>query len=198
MAQDAPSGQTVVPGAQMLALARDRSIPGREAIASSVSEMVANRGSYFKEPEQQLAADILRTLIRDVERFVRSALAVNLAATASAPRDVILALANDDIEVAFPVLSESPPLEDDDLGSVLTEVFTVSVSSDSLYSKRPGWSRQMSRSDMSDLEWAFVKCVLPNKSRGVKRVDDRRLINGIFCTLRVGCPWRDLPSQYGP
>jgi hypothetical protein len=84
------------------------------------------------------------------------------------------------------------------LGNVLTKVFTVSVSSDSLYSKRPGWSRQMSRSDMSDLEWAFIKCVLPNKSRGVKRVDDRRLINGIFYALRVGCPWRDLPSQYGP
>ena len=51
---------------------------------------------------------------------------------------------------------------------------------------------------MSDLEWAFIKCVLPNKSRGVKRVDDRRVINGIFYSLRVGCPWRDLPDQYGP
>ncbi len=56
----------------------------------------------------------------------------------------------------------------------------------------------MSRSDRSDLEWAFIKCVLPNKSRGVKRVDDRRVINGIFYALRVGCPWRDLPDQYGP
>ena len=38
----------------------------------------------------------------------------------------------------------------------------------------------MARSDMSDLEWNFVKVLLPNKSRGVKRVDDRRVINGIF------------------
>ena len=37
-----------------------------------------------------------------------------------------------------------------------------------------------------------------NKSRDVKRVDDRRVINGIFYALRVGCPWRDLPDQYGP
>jgi len=56
----------------------------------------------------------------------------------------------------------------------------------------------MSRSDMSDFEWQFVNCVLPNKSRGVKRVDDRRVLNGIFYVLRVGCPWRDLPDQYGP
>ena len=56
----------------------------------------------------------------------------------------------------------------------------------------------MSRSNMSALEWEFMKCVLPNNSRGVKRVDERRIINGIFYALRVGCPWRDLPSQYGP
>ena len=56
----------------------------------------------------------------------------------------------------------------------------------------------MARSDMSDLEWDFIKQVLPNKPRGVKRVDDRRVINGIFYVLRTGIPWRDLPEQYGP
>ena len=56
----------------------------------------------------------------------------------------------------------------------------------------------MARSDMSDLEWGFIKQVLPNKSRGVKRVDDRRVINGIFYVLRTGIPWADLPEQYGP
>ncbi len=34
----------------------------------------------------------------------------------------------------------------------------------------------MSRSDMGDLEWQFIKSVLPNKSRGVKRVEDRWVI----------------------
>ena len=56
----------------------------------------------------------------------------------------------------------------------------------------------MARSDMSDLEWNFVKVLLPNKPRGVKRVDDRRVINGIFFALRTGIPWRDMPEQYGP
>jgi len=56
----------------------------------------------------------------------------------------------------------------------------------------------MSRFDMSDLEWRFIQCFLPNNSRGVKRVDDRRVINGIFYGLRTGGPWRDLPSRYGP
>ena len=55
----------------------------------------------------------------------------------------------------------------------------------------------MARSDMSDLEWEFIKVVLPNKVRGKKRVDDRRVINGIFYVLRTGIPWADLPADYG-
>jgi len=40
--------------------------------------------------------------------------------------------------------------------------------------------------------------MLPNKPRGIPRVDDRRILNGIFWVLRSGAPWRDLPDSYGP
>ena len=30
------------------------------------------------------------------------------------------------------------------------------------------------------------------------RVDDRRVLNGIFYILRSGSPWADLPERYGP
>jgi transposase len=40
--------------------------------------------------------------------------------------------------------------------------------------------------------------MLPAKPRGVPRVDDRRVLNGIFWVLRSGAPWRDLPALYGP
>ena len=56
----------------------------------------------------------------------------------------------------------------------------------------------MARSDMSDFEWRFIQRTLPTNTRGVKRVDDRRVINGIFYVLRTGIPWADLPDQYGP
>ena len=36
------------------------------------------------------------------------------------------------------------------------------------------------------------------RSRGVPRVDDRRVLNGIFWVLRSGAPWADLPGRYGP
>ena len=39
---------------------------------------------------------------------------------------------------------------------------------------------------------------LLNKPRGVPRVNDRRVLNGIFWVLRSGAPWRDLPETFGP
>ena len=56
----------------------------------------------------------------------------------------------------------------------------------------------MTRFDLTDREWAVIAPLLPNKPRGVPRVDDRRVLNGIFWTLRTGSPWRDLPERYGP
>jgi len=56
----------------------------------------------------------------------------------------------------------------------------------------------MARFDLSDAEWAIIAPLLPNKPRGVPRVDDRRVVNGIFYVLRTGSPWRDLPERYGP
>ena len=44
----------------------------------------------------------------------------------------------------------------------------------------------------------MIQPLLPNKPRGVPRVDDRRVLNGIFWVLRSGAPWRDLPDRYGP
>ena len=54
------------------------------------------------------------------------------------------------------------------------------------------------RDEFSDDEWATIRPMLPSKTRGVPRVDDRRVLNGIFWVLRSGAPWRDLPSSFGP
>lgn len=44
----------------------------------------------------------------------------------------------------------------------------------------------MSRYDLTNFEWRMISPLLPNKSRGVPRVDDRRVLNGIFWVLRSG------------
>jgi hypothetical protein len=35
------------------------------------------------------------------------------------------------------------------------------------------------RYELSDYEWSVIRPMLPNKPRGIPRVDDRRILNGI-------------------
>ena len=44
------------------------------------------------------------------------------------------------------------------------------------------------RYELADYEWTAMKPTLPNKPRGVPRVNDRRVLNGIFWVLRSGDP----------
>lgn len=53
------------------------------------------------------------------------------------------------------------------------------------------------RFNLTDFEWSIIQPHLPNKSRGVPRVYDRRVINGIFWRFRNGSPWADIPERYG-
>ena len=52
------------------------------------------------------------------------------------------------------------------------------------------------RYELTDFEWAAIRSFLPNKPRGIPRVDDRRVLNSIFWVLRSGAPWRDLPQGF--
>jgi transposase len=54
------------------------------------------------------------------------------------------------------------------------------------------------RYELSDFEWSVIAPLLPDKPRGVPRVDDRRVLNGIYWRLRTGSPWADIPERYGP
>lgn len=51
---------------------------------------------------------------------------------------------------------------------------------------------------LSDEAWAVLEPHLPRGLPGKPRVDDRRVISGILHVLKVGCRWRDVPTEYGP
>jgi transposase len=55
------------------------------------------------------------------------------------------------------------------------------------------------RYELSDYEWTAIKPMLPNKPRAVRRVNDRRVLSGIFWLLRSGlhgatCPRLMVPA----
>jgi transposase len=55
------------------------------------------------------------------------------------------------------------------------------------------------RFDLTDQQWAVVEPLLPKpkKSGRPSPWTKRQLIDGIRWRIRVGAPWRDVPTQYG-
>lgn len=55
------------------------------------------------------------------------------------------------------------------------------------------------RHDISDMVWNKLEPLLPGRkgSWGGIAKDNRLFINAVFWILRTGCPWRDLPPDYG-
>ncbi len=56
----------------------------------------------------------------------------------------------------------------------------------------------MRRHELTDFEWKIIEPLLPNKPRGVPRVNDRRVLNGILWRFRTGSPGATSPSGMGP
>jgi transposase len=54
------------------------------------------------------------------------------------------------------------------------------------------------RYQLTDDQWTAIKPNLPNKPRVVPRVNDHRLLTGVFWVRASGTPWRDLRKNLEP
>ena len=56
------------------------------------------------------------------------------------------------------------------------------------------------RAGLTDAQWAVLEPLLPCAGRHGRppKWTKRQLIDGIRWRVRTGCPWRDVPAQYGP
>ncbi len=98
---------------QLLQLAQDTTATGRTQLAQAVSHFFEEQ--QLSHVEQRIASDILLNLIRQAEVDLRQALAERLAVQVTVPHELVVFLANDDENVAAPVLLHSPLLTDVDL-----------------------------------------------------------------------------------
>jgi uncharacterized protein (DUF2336 family) len=96
-------------------LARDSSIEGRSTLAVAIGNLVDDNARQLTTHELALMNDILKKLIQDVARPIRKTLAAKLAKSHNAPREVVEILANDDFDIASPILLKSDLLSDDAL-----------------------------------------------------------------------------------
>jgi uncharacterized protein (DUF2336 family) len=100
-------------------LAEQKTRSGRRDLAETIADLFYAGPSGLSERERTLIFDILRRVIHDAELSVRRRLSGQLAEFGDAPKDLIVALANDEIEVAYPILTRSRALEDEQLIEVV-------------------------------------------------------------------------------
>jgi uncharacterized protein (DUF2336 family) len=94
-------------------LVREPSSKVRADIAQKVA--ASYNSSSFTPKANKIATDILRLLLQDTSRQVRKVLAQELKSQHNAPHDVMIALANDDFDIAEEVLLHSSVLHESDL-----------------------------------------------------------------------------------
>ena len=93
----------------------------REEIYLAVASLYRIQGTGLNNRERELMREILKRLTRDVEMAIRIALAERLAEDTTAPHDLILLLVDDSIEVARPLIINSPLLTESDVLKMIAE-----------------------------------------------------------------------------
>lgn len=52
---------------------------------------------------------------------------------------------------------------------------------------------------LNDKQWLRIAHLLPGKptDKGGRAADNRRFVEAVLFIARTGCPWRDLPKEFG-
>ncbi|MEH6547522.1 MAG: DUF2336 domain-containing protein [Sneathiella sp.] len=103
----------------LIALSKDSSARGRRQLFSNISDLFLTDDNRLSEREHALVTSILTKLLAEIETTLRQNLAEGLAELSDAPHDLISLLANDEIDVARPILFKSHLLEEPDLIEII-------------------------------------------------------------------------------
>lgn len=104
--------------AQLLELAKDNSDLGRTKLVGKTAEQLLSQARDFSQTELSLFGDIFSKLYQFTDSETKEKLATAIALADWAPESLVRAIALDNADIAGPVLSFSPIIEDE----LLTEV----------------------------------------------------------------------------
>jgi uncharacterized protein (DUF2336 family) len=99
----------------LIQLAQEQSSDGRRELLHEITDLFVDSHAVVSEQESHDFAEIVGQLVFDVEMDVRKHLAQRLATLENAPHNLVTMLANDEIDVARPLLVNSPVLQNADL-----------------------------------------------------------------------------------
>lgn len=105
----------------LINLAKGQSEQARRKLIENIADLFLSREGRLTEHQHALMSDILCKLIAEAETSVRKELAVHLAAAGSAPSELTQLLANDQIEIARPILEQCNILQNEDLIAIVRQ-----------------------------------------------------------------------------
>lgn len=166
----------------LMRLARDKSVGSRTKLADIIGSLFFGSTGALSDSEQSIMSDILRQLVQDVEISVRKHLAIQLSNQPEAPHDLVITLANDESEVAFPLLLKSRVLRDQDL---ITIIHHRSLEHQLAISMRDGVTAPVSSALVNTGEETVIKRLLENHNAEIARdtmahlVEQSRRLDGL-------------------
>lgn len=163
-----PAPQTV---SGLLARAKDPSADARQRLLVAVISLCDTQ-----HPTGELAlvlGEIFLTLAAQAERDVRKQLSESLSRVDWAPRALINVLALDEIEIARPVLANSPILQDEDLLRVMVE---ATLEHHIEVARRPNLTGRVADAIIDGGEPATMTALASNRSADISGEGIRRLV----------------------
>lgn len=104
----------------LLQVAQEKSSENRRVLLRQITDMFFDGTSERSVSEKALFEEVVIRATRDLDVSGRTDFANRIADEGDAPRNVILSLARDEIDVARPVLERSAVLTDNDLSAIAT------------------------------------------------------------------------------
>ena len=100
-------------------LTMENSDEGRQKLLREVTDMFMESPETLNEREIAYFGEIMNGMVGQVETMVRQHLSETISSVSNAPHDLILSLANDELDIAFSVLQNSEVLQDNDLVEIV-------------------------------------------------------------------------------
>lgn len=181
----------------LLDLAKSRQPADRERLLLAIADLcdTPHAGEAMKSGGIQiLLSSIFMSLVVEAERDIRHRLSEKLAAADWAPNALINVLALDDIEIARPIIAQSPVLQDNDLMRLLVE---ATIEHQIEVARRPHISEAVVSAILEQSEPAVLTALVGNHTAELSPKDMQDLVEASRQIAALRTPLSQHPKLTG-
>lgn len=181
----------------LLDLAKSRQPADRERLLLAIADLcdAPLAGEAMKTPAiQGLLSSIFMSLVVEAEREIRRRLSEKLASADWAPNALVNVLALDDIEIARPIIAQSPVLQDLDLVRLLVE---ATIEHQIEVARRPNLSQAVIAAILEQAEPAVLTALAGNQTAALTAADMEELVEASRQIAAMRTPLSQHPKLTG-